>query len=439
MPFVSDTFTDATGTTLAAHTGETGATWTVHPIYSATLSIDANQVKHVTTSTSTAYYASGVPATAEYDVSCVFSYTGSLVTGDQGGVIGRASTSAETFYIGRYNHGAGWELVKVLVGSFTVLQSSAATLTSGQGYTIRLEIRNAAKKVFIDGVERLVSSDNAITAAGRSGLRGRAAGAALNYRIDSFVAVDASEATGLSGSAASISGASGAVTTQIPLLGGAISVATGSGSVTTGIPITGSAIAQVTASGNIVTSITLGGAAISAATATAALAGGVAELAGSMQSASAASGNITTAIVLSGASIASALASADLTASGSGLSGSAAALAASSSVLITNIPLIGAAQAFSAGSANITTMIPLQGAMAQINNATGALTVSITLTSAAWVQAAANGSLTTLITLSGPALAQASANGALFDDSYQPGLARSRRVSGAYRERRVAA
>jgi hypothetical protein len=35
---------------------------------------------------------------------------------------------------------------------------------------VKLQIRNAAKKVFIDGVERISSADNAITATGNPGL-----------------------------------------------------------------------------------------------------------------------------------------------------------------------------------------------------------------------------------------------------------------------------
>lgn len=189
MPFVSDTFTGTAGTALASHTGEVGATWTVHPSYAndAVLT-DANRVR--VNGTNVGYYASGVPATAEYDVSAVFRAIDSSVTTGIG-TTGRMATAADTMYLLRPSAGV-WQLFKAVSGAFTLLGSYSQALTVGVDYTVKLEIRDAAKKVYIDGVERISSADNAITGAGRAGLRGgNAATNTTGVHLDDFTATDA--------------------------------------------------------------------------------------------------------------------------------------------------------------------------------------------------------------------------------------------------------
>src|SRR3546814_9399686 len=70
ISFVSDSFTDTAGTALASHTGETGASWTQHPSFAAGMTItDANRCRPSSSGSIIAYYASGVPAGADYEVS----------------------------------------------------------------------------------------------------------------------------------------------------------------------------------------------------------------------------------------------------------------------------------------------------------------------------------------------------------------------------------
>jgi len=105
--------------------------------------------------------------TDEYDVTAIYRYvsdTGSV------GIGGRCSTSAATYYYAYFLSGQ-WVLVKSDAGSLTTLGTFATTLTAGTSYTVKLEIRNAAKKLYIDGVERISSTDNTITAAGRVAMR----------------------------------------------------------------------------------------------------------------------------------------------------------------------------------------------------------------------------------------------------------------------------
>jgi hypothetical protein len=173
VPFVSDTFTDTSGTLLASHTGETGATWTTHPNYADNGQISsANRARPVDGNLPTAmYYASGTPAGAEYNVSL-----GAVTVVAQGlgsvGPTARVATAAQTFYVARYVADNGTrDIVKFVAGAATTLGSFAGTReAAGVTTVIRLECKNATKKLFSDGVERVSSTDNAITAAGKAGL-----------------------------------------------------------------------------------------------------------------------------------------------------------------------------------------------------------------------------------------------------------------------------
>lgn len=183
--FVSDTFTETSDTDLTSHTGETGASWTLANGYSDSPVVNgANDVCMSGDSASAAAYASGEPATAEYDVEADVKN----LWYRSGGITGRHQTGANTYYMLRA-HNSKFELYKVVNGSFSLLGQDTTTLTYGQEYSIKLEIRDATKKAYVDGVEKLSSTDNAITAAGRAGIRFSTSGSLS--QIDNFTATDA--------------------------------------------------------------------------------------------------------------------------------------------------------------------------------------------------------------------------------------------------------
>lgn len=169
--FLSDSFTDVSGTLLESHTGETGATWTKAAGSAAGSSLisDANRARSLAGASGAHFYtASGTPANAEYDVEAVLrpvTLAGNL------GVVGRFADISNT-YLGRYNVlTTAWELLITSGGTSTSLGSFSQTLTAGTDYTLKLEIRNATKKLFVDGVERISSTNNAVTGAGLAGIR----------------------------------------------------------------------------------------------------------------------------------------------------------------------------------------------------------------------------------------------------------------------------
>lgn len=174
MVFVSDTFTDTNGTNLSSHTGEVGATWTKHSSYTGNITIQSNRCVGPADGGDdiTCYYASGSPTTAEYDVTATL-----IQTSDDAysgcSVAGRISTSANTMYLVQRKTGATdqWELYKIVAGSATLLGTWSEALANGDSRTVKLEIRNATKKLYVNGAERISSADNEITGAGKAGTR----------------------------------------------------------------------------------------------------------------------------------------------------------------------------------------------------------------------------------------------------------------------------
>lgn len=194
--FVSDTFTDTSGTALASHTGETGAGWTEHSSYGTgdIVISDANRARATTTNVNL-YYASGTPAGVEYSVSSLIRCVTSINC--RVGVAGRVSTSAADYYLALYRVFTGWQLFRVQAGGFTQLGASTASPafeTGATEKTLKLDITDAAKKLLVDAVEIISNADNVIVAAGRAGLwygNFNATTNATGYHWDNFVANEA--------------------------------------------------------------------------------------------------------------------------------------------------------------------------------------------------------------------------------------------------------
>ena len=184
---VNDTFTGTDNTLLQNHVGETGATWTKHPNYPTDLRLFGNRAYGAEWAM---YTASGVPSSSEYDVSATLTVKSNV---GAVGVVGRATTSGtDALYMARYNAGATrWELVQCSSGSCSNLGTYSQTLTVGVTYAVKLQIRNATKKLFVDGVERASSTHNSIAGPGRAGIRQgplpTTASTAAGYHVDNFV------------------------------------------------------------------------------------------------------------------------------------------------------------------------------------------------------------------------------------------------------------
>jgi hypothetical protein len=173
---VYDSFTGTSATTLASHTGETGASWTLY-----TASGTAAQISSVNTlrrsgttgNATAAYYSSGSQSSADYDVQADV-VVKSLLTSDTVGVIGRATASSgtSTYYLAEYSIAAGgWQLYKSVSGTLTQLGSTyAQTLTAGSTYTLSLEMLGTSIRLAVNGTELIRATDSSITSAGRAGV-----------------------------------------------------------------------------------------------------------------------------------------------------------------------------------------------------------------------------------------------------------------------------
>lgn len=166
--FVYDTFTNADSTALTSHTGEKGAGYTIHPSGTNAPVITSNRAR--TTNATSWVYASGVPPSSEYIVETLVRQVTDEVA--NAGIQARLSTSADTYYIARYDMNVNeWQLRKVIAGGATSLGTWAETLSNGDERVCRLECFDGAKKLFVDGIERISSADNEITDTGRVGIR----------------------------------------------------------------------------------------------------------------------------------------------------------------------------------------------------------------------------------------------------------------------------
>lgn len=169
MLSTNDTFTDTAGTLLQSHTGETGATWIKHPNFatgSAVIGDSGTRVRG-NANASTIYYASGVPGSADYDVEADL-YVASLA--HLGGIMGRLSTSASTYYLLDYENGSSWLLYSVVAGTTQQSKSFAQVLTVGQTVHVRLCMRGSLITAYVNGVQILQMTDSNVTATGTGGV-----------------------------------------------------------------------------------------------------------------------------------------------------------------------------------------------------------------------------------------------------------------------------
>lgn len=193
--FVSDTFTGAS-VALTAHVGETGATWATQTGASAGMLIsNADRLRGNTIDVTTNAYASGTPVSAEYDVN-VPVHTFTTVTGHVIGVWGRMLAAARTGYVAIYNLDPG-QLQLWVVNNYVYTQLGASCTPSfadASDHTIRLEIRDAVKKLYYDSTLCTKSTDNSVTAPGLAGVDiytpTTAATNSTSFHFSSITAID---------------------------------------------------------------------------------------------------------------------------------------------------------------------------------------------------------------------------------------------------------
>jgi hypothetical protein len=176
-PTVSDELNNTAGVLLQNHTGQVGASWTRYGTSTAGTDgtfTNENRLRR-DAGGAAMYYASGVPSSGDYSVQADV-HIKSVLSSDAIAVIGRASTTADTYYLGRYiSNGATaqWEILRVVNAAATAVGTpSPATLNGGSTYSVRLEMTGLTIRLLVNGAVVVSGTDTGgFTTAGRGGVR----------------------------------------------------------------------------------------------------------------------------------------------------------------------------------------------------------------------------------------------------------------------------
>ncbi len=174
---VNDTFTEAADTALTAHTPDTGSGWTKEEAAGTTNVMNVSGANDnavasgATNSARLVYSAQPNPSVVEYDIEVTLP---GIATGAGGGddvaaLLARFADTSNYYTAGTYGatSAADKKIKKTVAGVVTELATGDNGLTAGD--TLKFQVRDAAKKLFHNGVEILSTADNALTAAGKAG------------------------------------------------------------------------------------------------------------------------------------------------------------------------------------------------------------------------------------------------------------------------------
>ncbi len=189
--FVNDTFTGTDGTTLVSHTGEAGATWTLHSSFTDTISIQTNRAGKDSGTVSTVYYASGTSASLNYTIEGVIVDIGDVSRAT--GVCGWISTGADTMLCVRRQNQTTWQFLKIIAGTATGVTMTTGSNTSATSFS--LGVSNTLKLVrttgdnfewFLNNVSQGTAtvSDSEFQTAGRVGIRSSNIHTATGFHVD---------------------------------------------------------------------------------------------------------------------------------------------------------------------------------------------------------------------------------------------------------------
>src|SRR6266404_704074 len=224
--FFLDNFTGSDGDPLSTHAGDSGVTWTRDTVFGTGDHVIRGNMLSGNDAGGPAYYASVGPSTGQYSLS---------------GTIKRQTTdsSKSLFIYGRYNrstqngYSVGFQnnttsiavtLYKIDSGSGTSLGTyTISSPVLGSSFTFEFSLMDAAKKVYIDGVERISHTNNTYTTAQSSMVRFLTITAGEALRLDSINGTEPSNDLVVTLpletlSAAMATGVTGSITSSIPML-----------------------------------------------------------------------------------------------------------------------------------------------------------------------------------------------------------------------------
>jgi hypothetical protein len=175
--FVNDTFTDTNGTTLASHTGETGATWTLLAGSNYQKIIESNTL--IAGGARGVYKASGTPASADYEVHAWQTYRG--INGQdfhRTGVALRLDSSGNGYAAyPAADESSTLNLARLDSGGVPTTIASVSYTPPATGTEVKFTLRavGSTLKVYVNDVEQISQTDSTYSAAGNAGVMLRTA------------------------------------------------------------------------------------------------------------------------------------------------------------------------------------------------------------------------------------------------------------------------
>ena len=152
------------------HKGDKNAYWSDVPPLTTTgalLITDANRLRYGT-SGDVARLLSAIPWTSEFDINLTCYMLTNLATYC---IRFRWDTAGDQYYQIRFASSTNQvKFEKRVSGVTTTLGNSSYTFSANTALTVKVEVRNATKKVFINGVQTFSTTDNVLASIGRVGI-----------------------------------------------------------------------------------------------------------------------------------------------------------------------------------------------------------------------------------------------------------------------------
>lgn len=162
---VSDTFTQADGTTLAGRQADKGSTWTVQM---GSFSTKNNRV-YPGSQTSRAY--NSAMSSADQFVEADF-YFASILTSQISTIAARTLANGNSAYTFGWSTGSGQLIMQSYSGgTATQIGSAAFTPSVGSSYKLRLECQGSTIRGYLNGTLVITATSTVTTAANFAGLR----------------------------------------------------------------------------------------------------------------------------------------------------------------------------------------------------------------------------------------------------------------------------
>jgi hypothetical protein len=169
--FAQDSFAGTAASDLSAHVDALSSAWS-YSTGSGLVLTGTGLVRPAATAGAPAVAVDhGAPASADYSVYGDLTWQTSQSGADFAGIVGRASSSADTCYVLTAYSGS-WTIIKRVAGAGSIPAQSGTAVAITPGTVYHAELRFAGSSIlgFVNGAQVVTLTDTAITAAGFAGI-----------------------------------------------------------------------------------------------------------------------------------------------------------------------------------------------------------------------------------------------------------------------------